>query len=159
MRVDVGFISWFWWWDVVCCCCFGCFESCFAWLLIESVIVATVPSSVPYSHTLSSTTTAPPPSHLRHPTPPTIWVDLFTEKNQERISKIDETRKRYSADIVGGWEPQVDWSMVDNDHQFYELLGFGEPKKGKVAYNSNEHIQRCQQGGTAAMDFGDSKAM
>ena len=93
-----------------------------------------------------------------------IWenwniIRLFTEKNQERISKIDETRKRYSADIVGGWEPQVDWSMVDNDHQFYELLGFGEPKKGKVAYNSNEHIQRCQQGGTAAMDFGDSKAM
>ena len=81
-------------------------------------------------------------------------IKLFTEKSQERISKINETRKRYNADIMLGCEPQVDWSMADSEHQFYELFGFGEPKKGKAAYNYNEHIQRCQQGGTAAMAFG-----
>ena len=81
-------------------------------------------------------------------------IKLFTEKNQERISKINETRKRYNADIMVGCEPQVDWSMADSEHQFYKLFGSGEPKKEKAAYNSNEHIQRCQQGGTAAMAFG-----
>ena len=44
--------------------------------------------------------------------------------------------------------------MVDNEYQFYKLFGFGEPKKGKAVYKSNEHIQQCQQGGTAAMAFG-----
>ena len=39
-----------------------------------------------------------------------IWenwnsIKLFTENNRERISKIDETRKRYSANISGGCEP------------------------------------------------------
>ena len=81
-------------------------------------------------------------------------IKLFTEKNQERISKINETRKRYNADIMLGLEPQVDWSMADSEHQFYELSGFGEPKKGKAAYSNNEHVQRCQQRGTAAMAFG-----
>ena len=51
-----------------------------------------------------------------------------------------------------GCKAQVDWSMAKEDQQFYEMFGFGEPKKGKAAYNSNEHIQRYQQGGTAACD-------
>ena len=53
-----------------------------------------------------------------------------------------------------GCKAQVDWSTTKEDQQFYEMFGFGEPKKGKAAYNSNEHIQRCQQGGTSAMAFG-----
>ena len=81
-------------------------------------------------------------------------IKLFTEKNQERILEINGTRTRYNADIMIGCEPQVDWSMADSEHQFYKLLGFWEPEKGKTAYNSNEHIQRCQQGGTSAMAFG-----
>ena len=60
-------------------------------------------------------------------------IKLFTEKNQERILIINETRKRYNSDIMVGCEPQVDWSMADSEHQFYELFGSGEPKKGKAA--------------------------
>ena len=87
-----------------------------------------------------------------------IWenwnsIKLFTEKNCDRISKIDGTRKRYNADIVGGCKPQVDWSMKDNKQHFYRLYGFGELKKGKVAHNSNAYIQQYQQGGTLAMAF------
>ena len=81
-------------------------------------------------------------------------IKLCTEKNQEGISKINKTRKRYNADIMLGCEPQVDWSMADIEHQFYKLFEFWELKEGKAAYNSNEHIQRCQQGGTSAMAFG-----
>ena len=73
-------------------------------------------------------------------------IKLLKEKNQERILKINKTRKRYNADIMLVCGPQVDWSMVDSEHKFHKLLGFGDPRKGKAAYNSNAHIQRCQQG-------------
>ena len=42
-------------------------------------------------------------------------IKLFKEKNQERISKINETRKRYNADIMLGCKPQVDWSMANSE--------------------------------------------
>ena len=84
-------------------------------------------------------------------------IKLFTEKNQERIAKINKSRKRYNADIMLGCEPQVNWSMADSEHQFYELFGFREQKKGNAAYNRNEHVKRCQQGGTTAMAFGTTR--
>ena len=88
-----------------------------------------------------------------------IWENWNSIKySRKRIAKeylrLMKPRKRYNANIIGDCEPYVDWSMANSKQQFYELFGFGGPKKGKVAYNSNKHIKRCQQEGTAAMAFG-----
>ena len=40
-----------------------------------------------------------------------------------------------------GCEAYIDWLIAKEDQQFYEMFGFGEPRKGRAAYSSNEYIQ------------------
>ena len=83
-----------------------------------------------------------------------ISIKLFTEDNQDWISKIEKNRKIYNADMMCGCEPQVDWLMTQEDQQFHEMFNLGEPRKRSAVFNISEHIQRCQKWGMATMLFG-----
>ena len=57
--------------------------------------------------------------------------------------------KHLHIDIVSGCELQCDWSFVDSDSQFLDLLANGQALKGLSSHNVTERIQREQMGGTA----------
>ena len=82
------------------------------------------------------------------------WNSLkyFTEKDHNRIRTIEEIRKHWNADLVGGCELMVDWSQADDD--FFDLFGMGEERRGAAAYNKKESNERAQPGGTSLMAFG-----
>jgi hypothetical protein len=86
------------------------------------------------------------------------WNSLkyFTEKNHDRIHRIDALRRKYSADILAGCEVQTDWSMAERDKQFDDLFGLGIPRQGGAAHNTEDEgiTNRCQPGGVAAIAFG-----
>ena len=86
------------------------------------------------------------------------WNSLkyFTEKNHDRIHRIDSLRRKYNADILAGCEVQTDWSEADRDKQFDDLFGLGIARRGGAAHNTEDEgiTNRCQPGGVAAIAFG-----
>ena len=82
-----------------------------------------------------------------------IWenwnsIKLFTEKNYERISKIDETRKRYNADVIGGCEPQVDgpWQIMSSSFMNYlDLESLRRKGQHSIVVNTSNNVNKEEQ--------------
>ena len=86
-------------------------------------------------------------------------LQLFTKgRGNEKIGRIETTRKKFQSDIYCSVENCVQWDMSTSDQQFDDVFGIGEERYCSVAYNRNDRLSgsdgRTQPGGTSILATG-----
>ena len=81
-------------------------------------------------------------------------LKVFTERNLNKVHRIETTRKEYGVDIMTGVETQANWDNVKDDRKFEDLFGMGADKQSAAAHNRHWKESKTQYGGAAMTAIG-----
>ncbi|EJK62189.1 hypothetical protein THAOC_17208, partial [Thalassiosira oceanica] len=81
-------------------------------------------------------------------------LKVFTERNLNKVQRIETTRKEYGVDIMTGVETQANWDNVKADRKFEDLFGMGEDAQSAAAHNRHWRESKTQYGGAAMTAIG-----
>lgn len=74
------------------------------------------------------------------------WNSLGVFTHSWKIDRLNYLIKWLNVDIVMGCKSQCDWTMVETDRHFLNLLTPGTARKGIALHNSHEHNSKGTDG-------------
>ena len=81
-------------------------------------------------------------------------LKVFTERDLNKVHRIETTRRLYDVDIMTGVESQANWDEVEPHRRFGELFGMGDDKQSVAAHNRFWRKVKSQHGGAAMTAIG-----